>query len=149
MEWTVVAEGTNFDDVKTYVQKLPHGTKFNIELQTDWWAPIAPLADLAGAEWVANMLYSDASAILDDVEGVGLYKIIMHCTANAVQLAVLLPILAAIVATAGIIAAIIAIVIFALIELVAKVVPWVAIGLIAIGGFGTIYLLSRRKTISA
>ena len=88
MAWKTVAEGKNFSDLHStgVIGELPHGTKFKIIIDTPWYAPVAPLFDIAGAEWIADRFLNEAGAKLLDVEGEGLNRIIMHFEADPVWL---------------------------------------------------------------
>ena len=88
----VLAEGTGLEDVHAtgVAERIPHGCPFDIVITTAFWAPVAPLFDLAGSEWVADRLYNESGAIVEDVESTGAHTVVMHCRANAVQLIALI-----------------------------------------------------------
>ena len=103
-DWVTIAEGTTFNNLKPTgigPEELPHGTLFDVEMRIHWWAPMAPLADLFGTESFFRKFHSQTGAEILDVEGVGAYKIILHCKSNVVQL---IPLLVAFAVLAGAIA---------------------------------------------
>jgi len=83
MGWKTIAYGTDLESFENSlkIDYLPHGTEMVLEIDTSPY-PIAPLADLWGAEWVVDMML-DNDATIEDVEGEGWYKIIVHMTANS------------------------------------------------------------------
>lgn len=107
-QWVTIVE-CDYDELETVtptVQELPKGTVFRIYVETEWWAPVAPLFDLLGAEWVAQKLW-DVGGELKDVWGEGWHTIVMECVADPVWVWALLGALAVILAgVAGIIAVI-------------------------------------------
>jgi len=107
-QWITIVE-CDYDELETTtstVQELSKGTVFRIYVETEWWAPVAPLFDLVGAEWVADALW-EVGGELRDVWGEGWHTIVMECVADPVWVWALLGALAVILAgVAGIIAVI-------------------------------------------
>ena len=83
MGWKTIAYGTDLESFENSLEtdRLPHGTEMVLEIDTSPY-PIAPLADLWGAEWVVDMMLNN-DVTIEDVEGEGWYKIIVHMTANS------------------------------------------------------------------
>lgn len=133
--WTKIATGTDLEHMEMLVpiEQLPHGTRFKVVLTSS--IPIAPLADLAGAEWVADRFYSQSGAILEDVEGKGWSEIVLHFRANAVIIWVFLGVLAAVFIWAW----------FSKVDIFAYIknlLMWGAIGLVAVAAI--YFMVSRR-----
>ena len=107
-QWMTIAE-CDYDELETTtpaVSELPKGTVFRIYVETHWWAPVAPLFDLGGAEWVADALWQ-VGGDLRDVWGEGWHTVVMECVADPVWVWALLGALATILAgVAGVIAVI-------------------------------------------
>ena len=83
-------------------QQVIHDGEFTITCETSW--PIAPLFDLFGAEALADMLWNETGAILDDVEGKGFNTVVLHCRANIFQVTPLVAIgIVAVLISVGII----------------------------------------------
>ena len=81
MAWITLARGASVEEFqasKPPVSELPTGTRMQLIIDTPWWAPIAPLADLFGAEWVAQRLLTEADTRIIDVEGQGWHRIVVH-----------------------------------------------------------------------
>lgn len=141
--WQTVAEGTSLEEFRQSqppVDELPKGTKLRLEIETPWWAPIAPLADLFGAEWVADTLLDQGGAIITDVEGVGWHKVVVHMEADP---AWLIPLIIAIAGIVGGIALIITV-----IKLEADIpmmFKWGAIAVIAASVAVVIAVIYRRR----
>jgi len=97
MRWATIAEGTSLGDLHStgVVDTIPHDRQFDIVLEPRWGF-LAPVADLAGGEWIAQQLWG-AGAIVEDVEGKD-GKVYVHCKANAVPLIPLIVVVAAIFA---------------------------------------------------
>lgn len=129
----VLAEGTveEFENYPPPVQSLPHGTPITLDITCS--VPIAPLFDLFGAEWAADMLFNDSGAVLDDVEGVGWNVIRMHMHANAVWVVPLIFVILGILAIGGLAY------IVTQLRMIADIagldwLKWVAIAVIAVSG---------------
>jgi len=93
-KWVVAAEGNNlaeFEDSQS-MDNVPHGTEMRLEIDT-YPYPVAPLANLWGMEWVAQRMIG-AGAKVDDVEGIGWNKIIVHMTAQTHLLLIIVAIVA-------------------------------------------------------
>jgi len=101
MAWQTVAKAKNLKELEEIAPAVTfaHDEKFRIVIELPWWAPVAPIFDAVGAEWAVDMFYDQAGAILEDVEGVGAHKVVLHFKANAVQLAVLIPVLILVLGT--------------------------------------------------
>ena len=81
--WQMIAEGSSLEEFQASgstspYSELAHDAPAELIIQTPWYLPIAPLADLFGAEWVADRLLNEAGMVLVDVEADGYYKIIVH-----------------------------------------------------------------------
>jgi hypothetical protein len=100
MFWNLIAEGQSPSEFKSNAPAidLPPGTKMKLELTTA--VPIAPLADLWGAEWVFKRLL-DAEAEIVDVEGVGWNKIVVHMRARGAWIPIVIAAIVAICAYFG------------------------------------------------
>jgi len=100
--WTVIAQGSleEFQAAQPEIGELPKGTKLKLEIDTSPW-PVAPLADLWGAEWVAERVLNEAGAEIVDVEGVSWTKIIVWMKADPAWVMPLIYTIAAILVTAG------------------------------------------------
>lgn len=87
----IVAQGDGPDTLRplpVYAGKqLRHGAAFTVTLTLPRWEPVAPLLDLAKAESFAEAIYAGTKARLKDVEGKGLWTVILHMEANAFSLA--------------------------------------------------------------
>ena len=96
-KWVTIAEGTSLDDLHStgVIETIPHNRKFDIVL-TPRWGWLAPVADLAGGEYIAQQLWSGGAKVEDVGERDG--KIYVHCKANAVPLIPLIVVVAAIFA---------------------------------------------------
>lgn len=141
--WQTIAEGNSLDDLHSsgVIDKLPHNSKFDIEFETRWdW--LAQLADLAGAEWVAEQ-FLNVGAIIEDVEGKE-GKVIIHCRANAVQLLPLLAVIAAVFAAVALL--IIAIKVKAPVEALSQT-KWILIGLAVLAGIALVGFLAYKGFI--
>ncbi len=85
MAWVTLAEGDSlkeFQACQPAYSELRHGTKMLLTIESPWWAPIGPLADLFGAEWVADRLLNEGGAHVRDVEGKGWHKVVVHMEAD-------------------------------------------------------------------
>lgn len=93
--WQLLSSGTpeEFEAGAPNIE-LPHGTKMRLEMLTS--APIAPLFDLWGAEWVVAKLINEGGAHILDVEGVGWNKVVVHMEANAVWVPIVIGVIVAI-----------------------------------------------------
>jgi len=102
MAWKVLAEGnlSEFQAAEPEISELPKGTRIKLEIDTGMW-PIAPLADLWGAEWVAQRIYNETGAEIIDVEGVGWNKIIVWMRGSPVPVIPLIYVIAAVIIIAG------------------------------------------------
>ena len=133
MKWVTIAEGTSPDDLHRTVdiESLPHNTPFKVIIRLK--LPTAKAFDFLGAEWVASKLYSEAGAILEDVEAEGWSTIIMHMRANAVPILPLLGVLAAILMAVSFLIAVIKVdapeEIF---KAISSTVMWAVLGLLII-----------------
>ena len=81
MAWVTLAQGASVEEFqasKPPVSELSSGTRMQLIIDTPWWAPIAPLADLLGADWVAQRLLNEADTVITDVEGQGWHRIVVH-----------------------------------------------------------------------
>lgn len=135
-KWVVIAEGSDPNNIQStgVVERVPHNCPIDITITTDWWAPIAPLFDAIGAEYLADKLYHESGTVLDDVEGKGLNTIVLHCHANAVQLVALVAVIAILfLGIAAVIAAIKMESPEALLKEGAGIVKWLAIGGLGLG----------------
>lgn len=106
MAWQTLAEASNPEDfgaIQSPIDELPKGTKVRMTFETPWYLPIAPLADLFFAEWVADMFISDAGVTITDVEGQGFYKIIVHGDVDPAWVPALIWAIAIVAASAAII----------------------------------------------
>lgn len=137
MPTIVLAEGTleEFENYTPPVQSLPHGTPITLDITCYSWAPVAPLFDLFGAEWAADMLYNDSGTVLDDVEGVGWYTIRMHMHANAAWVVPLIFVVLGLLGIAGLAY------IVSQLRMIAEIAPelfdflkWGAIAVTVVGG---------------
>jgi len=78
----LIAQGATADELQSSAPNidLPAGTKMKLEITTK--VPVAPLADLWGAEWVIDRMLDQGDAEIIDVEGVGWNKIVVHMIAR-------------------------------------------------------------------
>ena len=102
MAWAVLAEGSleEFQAAQPEISELPKGTRIKLEIDTSPW-PVAPLADLWGAEWVAERVFNEAGAEIVDVEGIGWNKIVVWMEADPAWVMPLIYVIAALLITAG------------------------------------------------
>ena len=141
MAFRTVAYGTDLDEFKNSLtmDEVPHGTKMKLEINTSPW-PIAGLADLWGAEWVADQML-DNGARIDDVRSDGNYKIIVDMTAQSVLVWVILGIISVIGISILIREIRLLVDIDGLPPSTTDIMKWVAIGSV---GLVAIILLARR-----
>lgn len=101
MAWEVLAQGS-FEEFQAYEPQinLPKGTKMRLEIDTSPW-PVAPLANLWGAEWVAQKLLDDSGAEVKDVYGQGWTKVIVDMEADPVWVPFVIIAIASILVIAG------------------------------------------------
>ena len=75
MAWKTIVEANSLDGFKAAsgktVNDLPAGTPVRLTFELPAWMPVAPFADMAGAEWVAQRFYREAHIRLSDVRGEG------------------------------------------------------------------------------
>ncbi len=85
----VIAEGANAGTLvnPTSLSELPEGTYFDIIIHTS--IPVAPLADLFGAEQFATALFDIGGTVID-VEGKGWSKIVVHCHGSPIAIPLLI-----------------------------------------------------------
>lgn len=150
MAWRTLAQGNTLEEFQGSsppVSELPKGTKLRLTLEMPWYAPIAPLADLWGAEWVAQRMLEEG-VIVEDVEGIGLNTIVVHMRAASP----VVPIIWAIVAIIGLIT--IAIIVIKLEGLLPELPPelfeaikWVAIAIITLAGIKVITRPKREAKV--
>lgn len=144
MAWITLAEGASVEEFqasKPPVSELSSGTRMQLIIDTPWWLPIAPLADLFGAEWVAQRLLNEADAVLTDVEGQGWHRIVVHMkVASPGWPAVIIGVIAVLLFTAGLAY------IVNQIRLIAEAAgpTGISLFLLVVLGLGAIYLLGRR-----
>lgn len=83
MAWKIAAKGNSLDEFEDSlnITNITHGSEMRLEIDTYPW-PVAPLADLWGMEWVAQRMIG-SGAIVEDVEGIGWNKIVVHMTAQS------------------------------------------------------------------
>lgn len=96
MAWATVYEsqsGQALESIQPTYSEIPAGSLVDIEITLVKWAPVARLADLAGAEWWGQQL-AGAELKVTDVEGVGNYTIIIHGTAVGLAPLLLIGVLA-------------------------------------------------------
>jgi len=100
--WQTLAQGSleEFQAAQPEIAELPKGTRIKLEIDTSPW-PVAPLADLWGAEWVAERVFNETGAEIVDVEGVGWNRIIVWMRGSPVPVMPLIYVLAAIIIIAG------------------------------------------------
>ena len=144
MAWVTMAWGTSVEEFqasKPPVSELPSGTRMQLIIDTPWWAPIAPLADLFSAEWVAQRLLAEADARIIDVEGRGWHRIVVHMeVASPGWPLVIIGVIAGLLFTAGLAYLIHEI------RLIADIVgpPGVSLFLLIALGIG-VYLVATRR----
>ena len=131
MAWVRLAEGKSLEEFQASrppYEELRHGTRMLLTIESPWWAPIGPLGDLFGAEWVADKLLAEGGAHVRDVEGKGWHKIVVHMEADP---AWVIPLIWAIAALIGAIAFLIAFIKLDA-DIVGEVFKWGAIALAAL-----------------
>jgi len=142
MAWIKIAEGTKPDNVKsiTNVAELGKDVEFYVDISTGWW-PVAPIADIAGAEF-ATILMTEGAEVTD-VEGIGSNKIRIHCLSDPIPIAGILLALTAM----GVMAYMVSkIEVWAdIVREVADITQWVAVGFMAICGIYVISEVSARR----
>lgn len=140
--WRTLAEASNPEDfgaIQSPIDELPKGTKVRMTFETPIYLPIAPLADLFGAEGVAKIILNDAGVNIIDVEAKGFYKIIVHGEVSSPVAAIIWAI--AIVAAA-------AAIIFTVIKLEADIPSafrWGAIAIVAASSAVIVVILGRKR----
>lgn len=142
--WTTLAEGSSLDEFQASlpsVSELPKDTRIRLAIETPWYAPVAPLADLFGAEWVAQRLLAEGGAIVTDVEGVGWHKIVVHMKSDPVQVVLLIFAIAALLFGAGFLIASIKLDA----EQIVEMGKWGVIALIALGAL--VLIGPRRRPV--
>lgn len=143
MAWITMAEGASLEEFQACTPpytELPKGTKLKLTIETPWYVPIAPLADLFFAEWVAAKFINEAGAEIIDVEGIGLNTIIVHMEADPVWLVPLIWSIAAVALSVAIIIAVIK-----LEANIPEMVKWGTIALVAVSIAIVVSALSRRR----
>lgn len=143
MAWVTLAQGASVEEFqasKPPVSELSSGTRMQLIIDTPWWAPIAPLADLFGAEWVAQRLLNEADTVITDVEGQGWHRIVVHMkVASPGWPAVIIGVIAVLLFTAGLAY------IVHQIRLVAEIAGPAGISLFLLIAIGIgIYIVTRR-----
>lgn len=124
--WKVLAEGTpeQFGDTLPSIEELPHGTPVRLEIRTT--VPVAPIADIVGAEWFAERMGLEGAAVVD-VEATGWDTVVVHMVADPVWVWLLM--LAILAAIGGLIYLVYQL------RLLANVAgPALGIGLVLLGG---------------
>lgn len=83
--WMVLAQGSSveeFEACRPSIEELPKGTRIRLTVETPWYIPIAPLADLFFAEIMASWFIDETGCAITDVEGIGANTIIVHMEAD-------------------------------------------------------------------
>ncbi|MBW2559616.1 MAG: hypothetical protein JRE40_02050 [Deltaproteobacteria bacterium] len=101
MAWTLLASGESAEELQASAPDidLPAGTKMRLEIITK--IPVAPLADLWGAEWVIDRMLDQGEAEIVDVEGIGWNKIVVHMVARGAWVPIIIGVIVAICAYFG------------------------------------------------
>ena len=146
MAWIKIATGTKPDNVQavTAIKDLPKGTKFRYDIETDW-LPFGPLADLVGAEFIAELFVHGAD--VTSVSGPSWNKIRINCVSDPISVIGAILALAAL----GVLAYMITkIEIFAdIADAPPETMKWTAYaigGVMGICGIYLLYTLARRPT---
>lgn len=124
--WKVLAGGTpeEFGNTLPSITELPHGTPIKLEIKTT--LPVAPIADVVGAEWFAEQMGLEGAAVVD-VEATGWDTVVVHMVADPVWVWLLM--LAILAGIGGLIYLVYEI------RLLANVAgPTLGIGLVLLGG---------------
>ena len=104
MAWKTIVEANSLDEFKAAsnrtVNDLPAGTPVRLTFELPAWMPAAPLADMAGAEWVAQRFYNEAHIRIDNVYGEGWHTVVFEGTVVGT------PVLAIIIAVGAILGSI-------------------------------------------
>lgn len=75
--WETIVQADSLENFKRSVPSiddLPDGTPINIHIEFPSWFPAGPIANLAGAEWVAQRFQSEADIEITDVRSESLYS---------------------------------------------------------------------------
>lgn len=137
MAWEVLAQGPPEEfGLSPPAIELGKGTRMRLEMDTSPF-PVAPLADLWGAEWVYDKLFNQAGAVILDVRSDGWYTIIVDMEADPVWVPLLIATILAIVIAYGIrelkLMAEIGVP-SPVISNIATIVKWAAIGVVGVAG---------------
>jgi len=149
MAWVTIMEGNSleeFSEATPIVEDLPAGTRFRIVIDTH--LPVAPIANILGAEWLAQQLL-DYEARVIDVYSVGWYQVVIEMEALGVPpLVIAAIIIAAIFAVGYLISAIrMDAQLPGPIANLATIVKWAAIGAIGVLGIklASDYMRERKE----
>ena len=94
-----------FRNATPAIDDLPPGTRFNIVIDTK--LPVAPIANILGAEWLAEELIDEGAARVINVRSNGWYQVVMEMEAIGIPpLIIALIIIAAIFAVGYLISSI-------------------------------------------
>jgi len=141
MVWTTIMQGNSLEEFKhctPTIADLPRGTPIRLTINTT--VPVAPIANVLGAEWLAEQLLANECKVID-VRSVGWYKVVVDAEALGVAPVIIAAIIVAAIFAFGFL-------IYA-IKMEAGIVPsldwvkWVAIGLVAIAVL--VYLPKPKK----
>lgn len=136
MTWEVLAQGSPEEfELNPPAIELAKGTRIRLEMDTSPF-PVAPLANLWGAEWVYDKLFNEAGAAILDVRSDGWYTIIVDMEADPVWVPLLIAVILAIVIAYGIheLKLMAEIGIPSPISNIATIVKWSAIGVVGVLG---------------
>jgi len=142
MTWQTIMQGNSLEEFKNCtptIADLPRGTKLQLAINTT--IPVAPIANVLGAEWLAEQLLRNECRVID-VRSEGWYTVIVDMEALGLAPVILGMIIAAAIFAFG----------FAIAYVVLKgIIPipsldwikWVAIGLVAVAVL--VYLPKPKK----
>ncbi len=103
--WQTVAQADSLETFKSAIPSiddLPEGTPVNIHIEFPSWLPAGPIANLAGAEWVAQRFASEADIHITDVHSESLYSMDIDGIASGWAVPVGIIIIVAILSALGI-----------------------------------------------
>jgi len=141
MTWTTIMQGNSLEEFKTCtptIADLPKGTKLQLTINTT--IPVAPIANVLGAEWLAEQLLGNDCRVID-VRSEGWYKVIVDMEALGLHPVIIGMLIAAALFAFGF--AIAYVVLEGEVPAPLGWIKWAAIGLVVIAAL--VYLPKPKK----